>query len=157
MFIREATIGDVPQIVELERHAPTAAHWNPAQYEAMFLPDAPRRKVKVAVEDADPSAVLGFAVVLCMGDEWEVESVVVGPSLRRRGIGAALLRAVLAEANSAGIAEFILEVRESNLPARQLYERIGFTEVSQRKNYYQGPLEHAILYRLQLRFGDKTP
>mgnify|MGYP002582415600 FL=1 len=38
-----------------------------------------------------------------------------------------------------------LEVRESNLAARRLYEKNGFEIVGKRKNYYEKPAEDAIL------------
>jgi [ribosomal protein S18]-alanine N-acetyltransferase len=43
----------------------------------------------------------------------------------------------------------LLEVRESNLPARRLYEKHGFREVGRRRAYYRDPAEAAILYALR--------
>jgi ribosomal-protein-alanine N-acetyltransferase len=40
-----------------------------------------------------------------------------------------------------------LEVRESNAPARALYENAGFKQTGRRPSYYTSPLEDAILYR----------
>jgi [ribosomal protein S18]-alanine N-acetyltransferase len=44
----------------------------------------------------------------------------------------------------------LLEVRESNLAARRLYEKTGFVQAGVRKSYYVNPLEDAILYRYDL-------
>ena len=63
----------------------------------------------------------------------------------RRGIGAALLKALFAESERRGAAVLQLEVRESNLAARRLYEKNGFEIVGKRKNYYEKPAEDAIL------------
>ena len=41
-----------------------------------------------------------------------------------------------------------LEVRESNIPARSLYEKYNFKEVGRRKNYYENK-ETAVLYSLE--------
>ena len=41
-----------------------------------------------------------------------------------------------------------LEVRESNAPARSLYEKFGFIKVGERKNYYSDPTENAVLMTL---------
>ena len=38
-----------------------------------------------------------------------------------------------------------LEVRESNAPARRFYEGAGFVIMGTRKNYYEKPVEDAIL------------
>ena len=39
------------------------------------------------------------------------------------------------------------EVRKSNLAARALYEKLGFSLIGERKNYYKDPTEDACLYR----------
>ena len=140
-------------MLELEREAEFAPHWNQDQYEAMFWPGAPRRIVMVADEGGP---ILGFLVALCPTDEWEVESVVVDVPARRRGIGAMLMRNLLGQALAEGAAALVLEARESNHPARQLYEKIGFEQEAMRKDYYTGPLEHALLYRLRLQIDNKT-
>lgn len=144
-------------MLHLERQATAAAHWSAEQYEALFLPDAAPRITLVATDESSESLVLGFLVSLCACDEWEVESVVVDESVRRRGIGSSLMRELVGRAVAAGAATLVLEVRESNLAARQLYEKIGFSQGDCRSNYYQGPLEHAALYRLRLQTCDKIP
>jgi len=155
--IRSAILSDVPQMLHLERQAAKAAHWSVEQYEALFLPDVPPRTVLVATEQLSDKAVVGFLVALCISDEWEIESVVVDESVRRRGIGLSLVRDVIGRATAAGAGALILEVRESNTAARQLYEKNGFIQESRRADYYQGPLEHAVLYRLPLQSCDKIP
>ena len=144
-------------MLRLERQAPAAAHWSAEQYEALFLPNMPLRTVLVATDDSSGHSVLGFLVSICLSDEWEIESVVVDEAVRRHGIGSSLMRELVSRAVAAGAEAVILEVRESNAAARQLYEKIGFIRECFRKDYYQGPLERAILYRLALRSYDKIP
>ena len=48
------------------------------------------------------------------------------PSYRSRGLGSALLRSVLGEAQSKGFSRIELEVYTANQPAIALYERVGF-------------------------------
>ena len=139
-------------MLAIEQQTNYAPHWNPQQYEAMFLPDAPRRLLLAAEREGE---IAGFLVASCCSDEWELESVVVDESFRRQGIGSALIRELVASARTAGASAILLEVRESNLPGRQAYEKNGFAKVHMRKDYYQGPLEHALLYRLTLQSGDK--
>ena len=57
----------------------------------------------------------------------------------------ALVEAMCAAAREKGLVFLTLEVRESNLPARRLYERCGFETVGTRKNYYEKPTENAVL------------
>ena len=80
-----------------------------------------------------------------MLDEGDIGNVAVAPDSRRRGSGAALLKALFAESERRGAAVLQLEVRESNFAARRLYEKNGFEIVGKRKNYYEKPAEDAIL------------
>ncbi len=144
-------------MLHLERQATAAAHWSVEQYEALFLSDARARTILVATHESSEAVVLGFLVASSVSEEWEIESVVVDESVRRKGIGTSLMRELANRAFSAGASALILEVRESNAHARQLYEKIGFIEESYRRDYYQGPLEHAVLYRLTLQSCDKIP
>jgi ribosomal protein S18 acetylase RimI-like enzyme len=57
----------------------------------------------------------------------ELEDVFVTPSARRRGVGEALVRFVLAEARRRGCRLACLAVNERNLPALSLYEGVGFS------------------------------
>lgn len=139
-------------MLAIEQQTDYAPHWNPPQYEAMFLPDAPSRLLLVAEREGE---IAGFLVASCFSDAWELESVVVDESVRRQGIGSALIRELVASAREAAAIAILLEVRESNVAGRQAYEKNGFVQVHMRKDYYQGPLEHALLYRLTLQSGNK--
>ncbi len=59
------------------------------------------------------------------------------PAWRRRGIGRALLDAVVAEAGARGIASIVLEVAADNEAARRLYAALGFVQVGRRPRYYR--------------------
>ena len=56
-----------------------------------------------------------------------------------------LLRDILSFGDREAIQKIFLEVRESNAPARVIYEREGFRAFSKRKAYYRDPEEDAIL------------
>ena len=157
VLIRRGTFEDLSQIRRLEEQASGAAHWNSAQYEAIFIADATQRFVLVAQKDRHDPEIVGFLVASSLTYEWELENIVVDARHKSRGIGTALLHQLLSEAQAAGAAAIILEVRESNLPARRLYESIGFTSEGRRKAYYRDPVEDAILYRRRLQFCDKIP
>jgi len=113
--------------------------------------------VLVAENDHNDVEVVGFLIARCLASECEIENIVVDDRHKHRGIGTALVRRLLSEAEAAGATSIILEVRESNLPARRLYESIGFTSEGRRKSYYPDPIEDAILYRRSLQFCDKIP
>lgn len=91
------------------------------------------RRWLVTEIDGAVAAVGGVAV---SRDEAEVLVLVVAPRVRRRGIGARLLRRLRHAAAVAGASEVLLEVRETNAPALALYGREGFVEIGRRSRYY---------------------
>ena len=145
--VRAANTADIPVIMALEKHAATAAHWSPEQYQELLSNAQPRRVALVLEED---NVILGFLVARTAVDEWEIENVVVAGPARWRGLGTRLLGEFLGLAAQEGAQAVYLEVRESNLAARALYEKWAFLEGGRRPRYYRSPEEDAILYRLHL-------
>src|SRR5208283_1322504 len=128
VLIRPATPDDVPSIRALERQAESAAHWAEREYDALFAPDAPTRIALIAMDEADIGQVRGFVIARCALDYWEIENVVVAREAQRLGIGTKLIRELLRRAHAAGATSVLLEVRESNLDDRKLYEKFGFSK-----------------------------
>jgi [ribosomal protein S18]-alanine N-acetyltransferase len=145
MLIRHATEADIPAMMALERHAATAAHWSAEQYRTAFSRDAPGRVVLIIEEAA---SVQGFIAGRVLGEEWEIENIAVAEPARRRGLGTRLLGGFLDMARGRGALTVFLEVRESNLAARRLYEKWAFVQSGRRKLYYREPEEDAIVFRL---------
>lgn len=79
----------------------------------------------------------GFALSRRVLDEAELLLLATAPHLRRRGVAGALLRSVLADAQSQGARSVHLEVREGN-DAIKVYRAEGFVMVGQRRGYYRG-------------------
>lgn len=144
MLLRPATPADVPAIRALEQGAETAAHWSTRDYDALFAPDAPKR---LALVTEDHGQLCAFIVANCATDDWEIENVVVDRAHRRRGIASELVRQIVQRAQAAHATSVLLEVRESNLAARQLYSKLGFSEIGRRAAYYKNPPEDALLLR----------
>ncbi len=94
----------------------------------------PRVRLTLALVDDEPA---GFAMVRSVADEAELLLLAVDPAYRRRGVGTALLRAVIAEAQAGGIVDLHLEVRSGN-DAVKLYTAQGFAKVGERRSYYRG-------------------
>lgn len=158
MKIRPALPADIPEILTLERQCVTAGHWTEAQYRRAFYPGSPPR-LALVVEAESPSSpqadvesatILGFLIAQHLAPEWELENLVVAPNARRHGIGKRLLQALLDQARKTASSSVFLEARESNAPARALYEQAGFEQSGRRAFYYTNPSEDAILYRQSL-------
>lgn len=79
----------------------------------------------------------GFALSRRVVDEAELLLLATVPHLRRRGVAAAVLRAVLGDARAQGASSVHLEVRDDN-NAIKLYRSEGFMMVGRRSNYYRG-------------------
>jgi len=93
----------------------------------------------------DKGQVLGFIEAFKTLDEGEIYNIAVLNSHRRLGIGESLITFLIQEFKKENIKKIFLEVRNSNIPAISLYEKMGFERVSTRKNYYQNPIEDAII------------
>lgn len=97
-------------------------------------------------------ATVGFAMTRAMGDEAELLLLATDPSVRRSGVGGALLRSVLNDARDRAIKQLFLEVRADN-EAIELYRLLGFVKVGERRGYYRGQsgqLYDAYTFRCQI-------
>jgi ribosomal-protein-alanine N-acetyltransferase len=89
--------------------------------------------------------IVGYACLWHVDDQMEIANFAVSPEFRRKGIGRMLMQKVLSEAEKRGCTSLMLSVRESNLPALNLYKEFGFVEVGRRKRYYRFPIEDAVI------------
>jgi ribosomal-protein-alanine acetyltransferase len=139
-YIRAAISDDLPVLDEIERDSFGRDHWDPASFLTY--------NCLVAEVEAQ---VAGFLVsreifpgVQGVSPEREILNIAVSRLYRRLGIATALLKHELSLK-----ATHYLEVRESNVGARKLYERLGFTEVGRRPDYYTNPTETAIVMQMK--------
>ncbi|WP_267387797.1 GNAT family N-acetyltransferase [Sphingomonas sp. GC_Shp_3] len=79
----------------------------------------------------------GFAIARIVADEVELLLLATAPTMRRRGVGSAILRSVMADSLMRGAISLHLEVRDGN-GAIALYSQSGFNKVGERKRYYRG-------------------
>nr|WP_269449830.1 ribosomal protein S18-alanine N-acetyltransferase [Auraticoccus cholistanensis] len=109
------------------------------------------RRVWVARSGA--GEVLGVVSCRVVGDTADLHRVVVDSSVRRQGIGTALLTHALAGCRAAGARRMLLEVRADNAAALSVYRRLGFSEVDRRPGYY-GRGSDAVVMRRRLEDDD---
>ncbi|TCP12623.1 [SSU ribosomal protein S18P]-alanine acetyltransferase [Crenobacter luteus] len=145
MTLRPALAAEADALAALEAGA-TAHGWRARQYRDSFAAGH-----ELIVLDVDGEAA-GVAVWMLVIDEAELLNIVVAAPQQGRGHGRRLLDATVAGARAAGARRLLLEVRESNAPARALYRRTGFVETGLRKHYYptDNGREHAVLMELAL-------
>jgi len=94
----------------------------------------------IALIDDEPA---GFALSRFIIDEVELLLLATSPGVRRRGVGSALVRSVIADSVGRGAKSLHLEVREGNAAIR-LYREAGFEKVGERRRYYRGSDGHAF-------------
>ena len=90
----------------------------------------------------------------CAAERAEMVDLRVLAAERRQGFGRQLLWASLTALG--GLSSVDLEVRSSNLPARALYESLGFCEAGTRPDYYAtaNGREDAVLMSVSLGYSD---
>lgn len=144
--IRPMAANDIDRVVALADELDRAPHWDSRVYEAAVDQSSPRRAAFIA-EDAETATVVGFAIAIVVPPEAELESIAVSTAYQRRGVARMLFEVVLGELSRSGVREVLLEVRDSNGPARALYQALGFIESGRRNRYYADPVEDAIVMR----------
>ena len=131
--IRPGRPEDLSAIARVQAASPEASQWPVSDYLGYDL--------LVAVRDG---AVAGFLVSRSVApDERELLNLAVDPAMRRTGAAKSLVHTL--QHGSKGT--IFLEVRASNQSARNLYKSMGFQEFSARQNYYDNPLEAAIVMK----------
>ncbi len=154
--VRAARESDLDAVLEIER-ASFSDPWSRESFESalelgrmlfVIAEGAP----EATGPDTEPGRqeLLGYAIVLLLFDEAEVADLAVAPAARGRGIGGLLLDAVTAEVRVVGVRSLYLEVRESNVWARALYDSRSFAHVGRRRGYYASPREDALVMRRDL-------
>jgi ribosomal-protein-alanine N-acetyltransferase len=145
-----ATADMLPEILRLEE-ACFSAPWTRKML-AAELTGNPFAHFLAAVdqEQAGPAGVVivGYHCFWIVFEELRLMNLAVRDSMRRRGIGEALVTEALRMGLGQSASRAVLEVRASNDAALALYQRIGFTRISTRPRYYTNPVEDAVLMEM---------
>lgn len=140
--------GDVQAVAALEALSfPTP--WKPRTFHRLLANPSVETWVATAAD-----GIVAYAILWCVLDQAELANIAVAPDHRGKGIGGRLLDHALAVGRRRGVRTVFLEVRPSNTGARRLYEARGFQEVGRRPDYYQEPVEDALVLRLELAGDD---
>ena len=94
--------------------------------------------------------LLGTLDYIPVPPEIQIIDLVIQEQYRQQGYATKLLQELLYLARTSGCSKIFLEVRVSNLAARNLYNKFDFVETGQRKAYYQEPTEDAVLMERSL-------
>lgn len=103
------------------------------------------RSDAVYVVARDGDKVLGYCGAYVILNEADINQVAVEPLHRKKGVGGKMLAVLLEKLRKAGADAVTLEVRKSNEAAIALYESMGFVTEGIRKNFYEKPVEDALI------------
>lgn len=138
-------------VASLQRACFPGDPWNPAAVgEIMRIPGF------FGLKACASSLLAGFALALDLKGECEILSLGVVPSMRRRGVGRALLAEICAEARRRGAFCAFLEVAIDNTPARALYEASGFKTIGCRRKYYRRGSNFVDALALRLALAENS-
>lgn len=137
---------DLDQVMAIE-NASFSMPWSRNLFLSEFR-NKPISLMRVALIPGKIREVVGYIVCWCFVDELHILDLAVRPDVRRCGIANCLVVAVLREAYEQGARKAFLEVRESNRPAYNLYRSLGFIQTHVRQDYYDLPIEDALVMKL---------
>ena len=138
-MIRRINYDDVNKIIELENDTLGTTLGND------MLEMAIRSDLAYYYAYYEGKELLGYISTMFDGEIIEILNFCVNKNHQGKGIGKRLLAYVLSYLNTIGAKSSILEVRQSNIKAIGLYKKIGYIEISKRKNYYSNGEDALVL------------
>ena len=132
-----------------EKHIAAVAHMEQVCFSTPWTESGLRAELtsdtavfRVVLADGVPAGYGGMHFVCTEG---YIDNIAVLPEFRRHGIGQTTVQALLSYAQKHGGTFVSLEVRESNLPALALYQKLGFQQEGRRHGFYTKPTEDALI------------
>jgi ribosomal-protein-alanine N-acetyltransferase len=134
---------DLPAVMEIER----VAFSNPWSTEMVKKELTQDWSTVLLAEEPDGGTfrLRGFSIFWLVQDEQHVLNVATDPTWRRRGVGNAVMLATLEIGRAHRCRISTLEVRRGNVPAIEMYKKLGFRPVGMRPNYYADDREDAVV------------
>jgi len=128
-FARPMRMSDIDFVVKNEKAA------YPFPWSRRIFTDCIRAGYQCWVM-ANKKIIVAHGVLSVAIGESHLLTLCVHPSVQREGYGRKVLSLLLERAKNLKAEVCFLEVRRSNIGAISLYESMGFSVVSERKNYY---------------------
>ena len=137
--VRELTPEMLGEAAEIERLC-FSEPWSPEAL--LYMCKSPNTHAVAVMIDGRLAAYGGCEFV---PPEANIVNIATHPDFRRRGLGRALLHALLTVAKERGCEQVALEVRASNEAAIRMYEEAGFSTAGRRRGFYRDPREDALV------------
>lgn len=141
MTIVSMTSAHVAQIAELEKRC-----FNDPWSENSIASELNNR-LSCWLVALEGDMVIGYVGSQTVLGETDMMNIAVHPDYRNQGVAKNLIQTLMDTLSGQGSHSLMLEVRQSNEPAKNLYASLGFETVGIRKNYYRNPKENALILR----------
>lgn len=142
--IREMRSDDSLRVLQIERELFTDA-WPDEAFEVVGNPPG----IKHYVVTVD-SLIVGYAVTSTIEEEFQIANLAVASEYQKKGLGTKLMEFILGQAVKANCEYCYLEVRAGNTRAIEFYRKFGFKITGIQTNYYENPIEDAVIMTLTL-------
>ncbi|CRZ35450.1 ribosomal-protein-alanine N-acetyltransferase [Herbinix hemicellulosilytica] len=139
MLVRKMEESDLEEVCTIEKET-FSEPWS----KAAFIESLSGDNNHFFVVDIE-GTIAGYCGYYEVAGEGYICNVAVRTNFRRQGIGYKMLKELIRHTQERGIYSLTLEVRKSNLPAINLYKKLGFVEAGLRKDFYTKPTEDAII------------
>jgi [ribosomal protein S18]-alanine N-acetyltransferase len=135
------TPADLDGVMEVERQS-FLTPWSREAFAAEIM-----QTYTVYLVAREGARVVSHGGMHVVWEDAHITNIAVLPEYRGRGLGERMMRELLARAHARGARRVTLEVRATNSPAQNLYEKLGFITGpgAVRKAYYTDTGEDAII------------
>ncbi len=139
---------DLDQVMAIEQ-ASFSMPWSRNLFLSEFRSPGVSTLLVALEKDRPTRSITGYIVYWLVEDEMHILNLAVTPKFRRRGIARELVLAGIRRAYAKGARRAFLEVRASNSAAQKLYSNLGFSGGAVRRDYYDSPIEDAVIMTLE--------
>ncbi|MEQ1813097.1 MAG: ribosomal protein S18-alanine N-acetyltransferase [Candidatus Nitrotoga sp.] len=129
--LHDMTQADLDAILLIEKSVHTAP-WTRGNFEDGL------QSRNIAKVYTVKNEIIGYAVLMQAVDEVQLLNISIAMQYQRQGFGMRLLSELKNLIRHLGVRRILLEVRQSNQAARDLYQAAGFVKIGVRRGYYKG-------------------
>jgi ribosomal-protein-alanine N-acetyltransferase len=131
--LRPISTDDIQPILEIEKRVHVSP-WTEDNFQSELT--KPYSHFLVMTDDETDSKIAGYIIYWVLFDDCQILNIVVDLPFRGLGMAKKMIRQAAQDAIKKGIKKLSLEVRKSNDPAIQLYQKLRFVITQVRRNFY---------------------
>ena len=138
-IIRPMEVSDTEQVEMIEKQI-FSIPWSQKSFE-----DACQSNDNIYLVCEMNGQIAGYCGLWTVLGEGNITNMAVSGGFRRLGIAETLMKEMEKRGMSKNVVTYFLEVRKSNEAAVNLYKKMGYVQIGVRKNFYEKPVEDALV------------